>query len=97
MEKLVDLSEQLTRLAEQSNWPEVNRLSLQREQRLEQFFSNEISTDIRETVIDAISRIRFFDEETVRLVKKNREALGEGIIDLLAHKRRIKNYISNQH
>lgn len=97
MKELVDLSEQITRLAAQNNWAQVNTLSLQREQRLALFFSGEIPDNIRIQVIEAIGKIRMSDEETVRLVKNNRDELGREILDLRAHKERIKKYISNQH
>src|SRR5690606_7695896 len=91
LDKLVDISEKITKLAEQNNWDSVNRLSLEREEKITIFFNQEIPEEMREYTLDAIEKIKKCDEETVRLVKNNRDTLGEEILSLRAKKQRIKD------
>ncbi len=93
--KIVEMSRELKRLAQRSDWSELNTLSERRDILLNNFFEQELVQEMRNIVLEDIKEIRQMDEDIVSLVQKNKDLLADEIIRLQAKRKRLHCYISN--
>lgn len=92
--EILTLSDRLLQLAEHKNWPRLNQVHQQREQKLTEFFGQAIEQSFIETIQAGIRRIRDQDQQIVQIVQLNRDALGAESQRLKSMKSRVSEYIS---
>jgi len=93
--KIVEMSKELRRLAQRSDWSELNTLSERRDVLLNEFFQQDLAPGMRDIVVEDIKTIREIDEDTLTLVQKNKDLLADEIIRLQVKRKRLHSYISN--
>lgn len=94
-QQIVDMTEEIRNLAQAKNWQEMDRVAVRRDRLLKRFFRRDLEEPLRSRVVEDLRAIREKDQETVRLVQKNKDLLAEELSRLQVQKKRITDYISN--
>ncbi len=92
---ILEITEQLQGMAQRGDWSSLDTLSRRRETLLREFFANPVPDDLRETIQRDIRRIQDMDADVVHQVQKSRAVLTDELTRLQAHKKRIRDYLSN--
>jgi hypothetical protein len=94
--KILDVSQQLLQLAEQKNWPRLNRLQQERDHLIEQFFLTQPHPELLSKIQSDIRIICDQDRKIIQMVEENREQLGTEAQRLQSMKNRIQQYVSTE-
>lgn len=95
-DKIVTSSHSLMHLAEQKSWSKLSTLHQQRDQLIEQFFSEEPHPELLAQIQSDIIKICEQDRKIVQMVADNRDQLGAEAQRLRAMKNRINQYMSTE-
>ena len=93
--EIVDITQEILAKAREMDWGQVDSLSQQRDQMLDDFFRQAIASELVEDIQEGIRNLIETDSEIVRLVTKNRSELAAEINTLQRRKKQIQDYISN--
>lgn len=94
-QQIVDMTEKIQNLARAKDWQEMDRVAVRRDRLLKRFFRREPEEPLRGRVMEDLRAIREKDQETIRLVQKNKDLLAEELSRLQVQRKRITDYISN--
>lgn len=94
-QQIVDMTEKIQNLARAKDWREMDRVAARRDRLLKRFFRREPEEPLRSRVMEDLRAIREKDQETIRLVQKNKDLLAEELSRLQVQRKRITDYISN--
>jgi hypothetical protein len=89
---IISLSAQMLDKAQAEEWETVQQLSVERQAKLEAFFSTEVSLDDAQTIAAGIEQIQSIDKELTAIAGKEHKQVASNLSDLSKNRQAVSAY-----